>query len=191
MPQAGSGHPRHAPGDTSRAHRCLAEVRLLWSAEYSLYRARESHRAKCVWQRWHAAPGRRPSKFHTCSLTWNGGAHITMDVASSRIAAGSIRAAVSREVASWWHNATASVRKLRQPGEPPEGGRRASCSLAPCRRFPGDQPPKPDGMRCHGARMMAKVPVEAVGWGLTPGSDCLSGLPINEKTGPKRICGGC
>ena len=92
MPQAGSGHPRHAPGDTSRSHRCLAEVRLLWSAEYSLYRASESHRAKCAWKRWHAAPGRRPSKFHTCLLTWNGDARIII-CTSSRIVAGSVRAA--------------------------------------------------------------------------------------------------
>jgi hypothetical protein len=190
MPQAGSAHPPHAPLDTSRAHRCEAWVRLLWSAESSLYRASESPRAS-----WGGSAGTphlgdveaRSTPARSPGMV----ARVFPCCASSRIAAGSVRAAGSREVASWWHHATASVPKLWQPAEPPEGGRRASCSLAPSLRFPHKSHRSQMGVLCHVARMMVKVPAEAVGWGLTPGSDGLSGLPTDEKTSPKRICRGC
>ena len=37
------------------------------------------------------------------------------------------------------------------------------------------------GEECHVANKSVKVPVEEVGWGLTPGSGSLSGRPTDEK----------
>jgi len=37
------------------------------------------------------------------------------------------------------------------------------------------------GEECHVASKSVKMPAEEVGWGLTPGSRSLSGLPTDEK----------
>ena len=42
--QAGSGYPRHAPGDRGCSHSCLTGIRLLWTVEYRFHRAGESDR---------------------------------------------------------------------------------------------------------------------------------------------------
>jgi hypothetical protein len=43
---------------------------------------------------------------------------------------------LENEVASWWRNGTDNVRKLWQPAEQTDDGRRRRCSLTHCRQFP-------------------------------------------------------
>jgi hypothetical protein len=56
--------------------------------------------------------------------------------ASSPLAASSARAAGSREVASWWRNATGNGHQPWQLAEPPDDGRRRKCCAIPYRRCP-------------------------------------------------------
>ena len=73
------------------------------------------------------------------------------------------------EAESWWHNVTGSVLQPWQPGEPTDDGRRARCSLAPCRRFLLESHSNQMRRQCHVVERSVKVSAEAVGWGLILG----------------------
>jgi hypothetical protein len=83
--------------------------------------------------------------------------------------------------ASWRRNAIGTLPLQWQPAEPPDDGPPARCSLAPCRRFPGDQPLKHLCEECHVEDRWLKVLAEALAWSLTPGREGLSGLPHAKK----------
>jgi IS1 family transposase len=94
------------------------------------------------------------------------------------------------EVAGVWRNATDRARPPWQPAEPTDDGRLARCSLAPCRRFPLERHVSLMWEKCHIARNLEKVPVEALRWSLASGRGGLSGLSTDEKTSPKWVCRG-
>jgi len=73
------------------------------------------------------------------------------------------------EGATVWHNTTDSGRKLWQPAEPTDDGRRVKCSLAHCRQFPLERRASLMGEERHVASKSGKVPAEALGCSLTSG----------------------
>ena len=46
------------------------------------------------------------------------------------------------------------------------------------------------GEECHIAEGWVKIPAEELGWSLTQGTEVLSGLPHQPKTGPKWVWKG-
>jgi IS1 family transposase len=71
-----------------------------------------------------------------------------------------------------------------------DDGRRARCSLAPCRRFPLESHQSQMWVQCHITGRLVHVPAEALGWSIAPRKKGLSGLPNDEKTSPKCVHSG-
>src|SRR5206468_2187802 len=131
------------------------------------------------WQLWQDVAGPLLSSPHTWWPIWSGGGPtiILSDLTRHCELCSCNRAS---EGAAWWRNATGSEHRRWRPGEPTDDGRHARCSPTPCHRFPLERHASLMG-KCHVAGRVVKVPAEEVGWGLTPGSGGLSGLPTDEK----------
>src|SRR5215469_13890372 len=132
------------------------------------------------WQCWLALPGPQHSSLHTSWPIWSGGERTSILCVPTHRCAWHAYSPES-EVANVWRNAIASVRKLRQPREPPDVGRLARCSLAPCQRFPLERLTSQMRVQCHVAGRWVKVPAAELGWSLTLGREGLSGLPYHQK----------
>ena|SRR6266699_5634115 len=131
------------------------------------------------WQHCLGEPGRQLSSPHTCSPTWNGGEHIiTLYVLTKHCEWRSC--SHTSEGANWRRNATGTVLLPWRREEPPDDGRRARCSRAPCRRFPLERHRSQMGAVSCGGKWV-KVPAEELGGSLTLGREGLSGLPHHKK----------
>ena len=163
MAQAGSGHARHAPGDRSRPQGLLAGNGLLWTAEYRFYRTGESDRPS-----WRLSSGTPHLGHREACPTAARSRGMVASVLSLRappcITSSGARAAGSRVEASWWRNAIGNERKLWQPGEPIDDGRRMRCSLTPCCRFPLKRHRSQRWLQCHGVWWCVKRSEEEVEW---------------------------
>jgi len=132
------------------------------------------------WQRWRDVFGPLPNRLHSSWLIWSGGEPITtLFVLTNPFEWCSC--SHESEGATWWRNATGNGLQPWPPGEPIDDGRRARCSLTPCRRFPLERQGSQRWLPCHLVRESVKTLAEEVGWSLASGKEGLSGLSHDKK----------